>query len=144
MCHQLPIVLVAGFLVQLFLGASYRHLQTSPTETAAAVHPAWPIWGHIAGAAVMLVLAVGTGAYVSSRAAALKPVRILGNGLVHAVGLQIALGVAALVLILMRENQAIPASEVIVTTMHQALGALLLAVAAMLAAWSLRLVAPIV
>ena len=92
----------------------------------------------------MLVLAVGTGAYVSSRAAALKPVRILGKGLVHAVGLQIALGVAALVLILMRENQAIPASEVIVTTMHQALGALLLAVAAMLAAWSLRLVAPIV
>ena len=55
-----------------------------------------------------------------------------------------ALGVAALVLILMRENQAIPASEVIVTTMHQALGALLLAVAAMLAAWSLRLVAPTV
>lgn len=142
--RALPIVLVAGFLVQLFLGASYRHLQTSPTETAAAVHPAWPIWGHIAGAAVMLVLAVGTGAYVSSRAAALKPVRILGKGLVHTVGLQIALGVAALVLILMRENQAIPASEVIVTTMHQALGALLLAVAAMLAAWSLRLVAPIV
>ncbi len=142
--RALPLVLLCGFLVQLFLGASYRHLQTPPTELAAAVHPAWPIWGHVAGAAVMLVLAVSTGAYVSSRASALKPVRILGKGLVHAVGVQIALGVAALVLILMRESAAIPTSEVIVTTVHQAFGALLLAMAAMLAAWSLRLVAPVV
>jgi heme A synthase len=139
--RAMPLVLVALLLVQLFLGASYRHLQIPPHDGQSAVHPAWPIWGHIGGALVILVLAVMTGAIVSSRAREIAPLRILGKGLVHAVGLQLALGIGALVVVLLRVDEKIPAYEVIVTSAHQALGALLLAMSAMLAAFSLRMVA---
>lgn len=139
--RALPVALVIALLVQLFLGASYRHLQVPPHDGIAAVHPAWPIWGHIAGALCILVLAVITGAHASSRAGEVRPVRILGKGLVHAVGLQLALGIGALVVVLIRVDEKIPAYEVIATSAHQAFGAILLAMSAMLAAWSLRAVA---
>ncbi|MFM7050579.1 MAG: COX15/CtaA family protein [Planctomycetota bacterium] len=139
--RALPVALTALLLVQLFLGASYRHLQIPPADGNAAVHPAWPIWGHIAGAFAVLVLAVATGALASSRARDIRPVRILGKGLIHAVGLQLALGIGALVVVLIRTNAAIPVYEVAVTSAHQALGALILATSAMLAAWSLRTIA---
>ena len=77
----------------------------------------------------------------SSRAREIKPVRVLGKGLVHAVGLQLALGIGALVVVLLRVDEKIPSYEVIVTSAHQALGALILAMTAMLAAFSLRMVA---
>ncbi len=139
--RTLPVVLVAALLVQLFLGATYRHLQIPPVDGDAAVHPAWPIWSHIAGAFVILVLAVITGAHASSRARDIKPVRILGKCLVHTVGLQLALGIAALVVVLIRADEKIPHYEVVITTMHQALGALLLAMASVLAVLSRRLIA---
>ncbi|MEY2716709.1 MAG: hypothetical protein RIT24_3052 [Planctomycetota bacterium] len=139
--RSMPVVLVVALLIQLFLGASYRHLQIPPHDGQAAVHPAWPIWGHIGGALLILVLAVMTGAIASSRAHEIKPVRILGKGLVHAVGLQLALGIGALVVVLLRVDEKIPSYEVIVTSAHQALGALILAMTAMLAAFSLRMVA---
>ena len=139
--RALPIMLLCALLVQLFLGASYRHLQVPPHDGFPAQHPSWPIWFHIAGAIVVLVLAVITGALAGSRARNIKPVRILGKGLVHAVGLQVALGVGALVVVLIRVDEKIPGYEVLVTSAHQALGALLLAMTAMLAALSLRFVA---
>ena len=55
-------------------------------------------------------------------------------------GLQFALGIGALVVVLIRVDSQIPAYEVITTSAHQALGAVLLATTAMLAAWCLRLV----
>ena len=58
----------------------------------------------------------------------------------HAVGLQAALGIGALVVVLMRVDSAIPIYEVVATSAHQALGALLLAMTAMLAAWTMRAV----
>lgn len=137
----LPVALVALLLVQLFLGASYRHLQLPPTDGNAAVHPAWPIWGHIFGAFAVLILAVITGAHATSRAGGIRPVRFFGKALIHGVGLQFALGIGALVVVLIRTDARIPAYEVAVTSAHQAIGALILASASMLAAWSLRLVA---
>jgi cytochrome c oxidase assembly protein subunit 15 len=139
--RAMPVALVAVLLVQLFLGASYRHLQIPPTDGQAAQHPAWPVWGHVIGAFVVLSLAVATGALSSSRAREIRPMRILGKGLVHAIGLQFALGIAALVVVLIRETAAIPVYEVLVTSAHQAIGAVILATSAMLAAWSLRAVA---
>lgn len=136
----LPIALIAMLVIQLFLGASYRHLQIPPADGNPAVHPAWPIWGHIIGAFVVVILAIATGATASNRGKEFKPLRILGKGLVHGVGLQFALGIAALVVVLIRVDAKIPAYEVLTTSAHQALGAVLLSTAAMLAAWSLRLV----
>jgi len=136
----LPLALIGMMLVQLFLGASYRHLQIPPIDGNPAVHPQWPVWGHIIGAFVVVTLAVATGATASSRGKEFKPLRILGKGLVHGVGLQFALGIGALVVVLIRVDSQIPAYEVITTSAHQALGAVLLATTAMLAAWCLRLV----
>ena len=48
--------------------------------------------------------------------------------------------IGALVVVLIRVDSQIPAYEVITTSAHQALGAVLLATTAMLAAWCLRLV----
>jgi cytochrome c oxidase assembly protein subunit 15 len=137
----LPVALVALLLVQLFLGASYRHLQIPPTDGNPAVHPAWPIWGHIFGAFAVLILAVITGAHATSRAGSIRPMRFFGKALIHGVGLQFALGIAALVVVLIRTDASIPVYEVAITSAHQAIGALILASASMLAAWSLRLVA---
>jgi cytochrome c oxidase assembly protein subunit 15 len=139
--RALPVALVALLLVQLFLGASYRHLQIPPADGNPAVHPAWPIWGHIFGAFAVLILAVVTGAHASSRAGSIRPIRFFGKALVHGVALQFALGIGALVVVLVRTDARIPAYEVAVTSVHQALGALILASASMLAAWSLRMVA---
>ncbi|MDI9403181.1 MAG: COX15/CtaA family protein [Limnohabitans sp.] len=139
--RTLPVFLVSAMLVQLFLGASYRHLQIPPSEGQPAVHPEWPIWGHIFGAFVVLVLAVVTGAHASSRARDVRPVRFFGKALMHGVGLQFVLGIGALVVVLIRTDARIPVYEVATTSVHQALGAVLLASASMLAVWSLRLVA---
>ena len=139
--RALPLLLLGTLVLQLFLGASYRHLQIPPHDGVAAVHPAWPIWGHIGVAMAILVLAAITGAHASSRAREIPSVRVLGQGIVHTVGLQLALGIAALVVVLMRADEKISSYEVIVTSAHQALGALLLAMTAMLAACSLRFVA---
>jgi hypothetical protein len=84
---------------------------------------------------------VVTGAHASSRAGSIRPIRFFGKALVHGVALQFALGIGALVVVLVRTDARIPAYEVAVTSVHQALGALILASASMLAAWSLRMVA---
>lgn len=139
--RTLPVLLVSAMLVQLFLGASYRHLQIPPSEGQPAVHPEWPIWGHIFGAFVVLILAVVTGAHASSRARDIRPVRVFGKALMHGVGLQFVLGIGALVVVLVRTDARIPTYEVATTSAHQALGAFLLASATMLAVWSVRLVA---
>ena len=136
--RTLPVVLVAVLIVQLFLGASYRHLQIPPSDGQPAQHPAWPVWGHVVGAFVVLSLAVATGALASSRAREIRPMRVFGKGLVHAIGLQFALGIAALVVVIIRETAAIPVYEVLLTSAHQAIGAVILATSAMLAAWSLH------
>jgi cytochrome c oxidase assembly protein subunit 15 len=139
--RALPVALVALMVVQLFLGASFRHLQVPPSGGNAAVYPEWPIWGHIFGAFAVVTVAVIAGAHAASRGKSHAPLRILGKGLVHGVGLQFALGIAALVVVVLRVDAKIPAYEVLTTSAHQALGAALLAMGAMLAAWSLRLVA---
>ena len=138
--RTLPIALLALLVVQLFLGASYRHLQIPPADGNPAVHPAWPIWGHVIGAFVVVIVAVITGALASSRGKEHAPLRILGKALVHGIWLQFALGLAALFVVLIRVDAAIPAYEVLTTSAHQALGAVLLSTTAMLAAWSMRLV----
>jgi predicted RND superfamily exporter protein len=89
----------------------------------------------------VLILAVITGAHATSRAGSIRPMRFFGKALIHGVGLQFALGIAALVVVLIRTDASIPVYEVAITSAHQAIGALILASASMLAAWSLRLVA---
>jgi len=57
----LPAVALAALLMQLFLGASMRHLQLPPTAEAGARIPAWALHGHVTMALVALVLGVRGG-----------------------------------------------------------------------------------
>jgi ABC-type transport system involved in multi-copper enzyme maturation permease subunit len=71
--------------------------------------------------------------------ATLRPLRAVGHGLLMAVGLQVVLGILALVMVITRKTEAIPLWEVVFTSLHQVTGAVLLATSVLLAAWWRRL-----
>ena len=137
----LPAVALGALLMQLFLGASMRHLQVPPTADVGAKIPAWALHGHITMAIIAAVL-VAVAGFRASRAGSPAPVRIAGKAVMHSVGLQFLLGILALVAVLVRRGPDVPWWEVGATTAHQAVGALLLAATASLAVLSLRFTAP--
>lgn len=131
------ILLPAAFVLQLILGALYRHLQPGGGATAAG-HPTWAIHAHM----TMAVVVTGWTILAAGRAWAHRyhPVlATLGKALVVGVSAQLILGIIAVALVWMRKTAEIPTSEVLFTTLHQGLGALLLGLSALLAAWSWRL-----
>lgn len=131
----LPLALV----VQLVLGALYRHLQPGGGASAPG-HPTWAIHAHMA----MAVLVTGAAILAAGRAWAhrLHPVLgRLGCAIGVAVVVQLGLGVVAVAAVWTRTSADIPTFEVVVTTLHQGVGAILLGLATLLAAWSHRLLA---
>lgn len=134
--RAVSVALLAALFVQLCLGAAARHFDRSPGY----LHV---ISTHGVNAFLVLAFAVLTGVR-AARAFNDEPVlRRVGKALMHTTGLQILLGGAALIVVLLYRNREQPHSlDVIVTTAHQATGAALLALAAMAATWSRRLVAP--
>lgn len=131
-------LLPSAFLLQLILGALYRHLQP-PGGVTAAGHPMWAILAHITMAIVVASLV----AVAAGRAwgHAHHPVlRRLGMALIIGVGVQLCLGVVAVAAVWTRAVPAIPAWEAITVTLHQVTGAGLLGLAVLLAAWSRRLI----
>jgi heme a synthase len=129
--HHLTAVLLVVLLVQLLLGALLRHL-----DAALELH---------------LTLAagvIGLGASLGIRLLALygyEPLlRRLGRGLLILLGAQLCLGFAALVARGLRATDGSPHGlDVTLTTLHQAVGALLLAVTVLAALWVRRLVQPL-
>jgi cytochrome c oxidase assembly protein subunit 15 len=137
----LPAVALAALLMQLFLGASMRHLQSTPTADAGAKIPAWALHGHVTMALVAFI-AVFLAGMRCAKVTDLAPVRALGKALMHSVGLQLLLGVGALVAVLLRRGAEVPWWEAASTTAHQALGAVLVACALSLAVLARRATAP--
>jgi cytochrome c oxidase assembly protein subunit 15 len=135
--RSLPLAALAALTMQLFLGAAMRHLQTTPTADAGAKLPAWALHGHVTMALIAFVLVFMAGRR-SAKSVDARPIRALGTGISHAVGLQLVLGIAALVAVLVRRGVEVPWWEAISTTSHQALGALLLAMTASLAVLAYR------
>ena len=66
--------------------------------------------------------------------------RLFGTATAHTLFVQMLLGLAAYVVVLMMEDET--TADVIVATAHQGLGAALLAFAALLMVWSRKLLAP--
>ena len=132
-----PVVL----LLQLFLGAAYRHLQISPSAEGEAIrHPIWAMHGHL-GFSVVALIAVLIAASRMSAAGreGLRPLGRAGSAMALIVAIQVGLGLIALGAVLMRRGPAIPLWELLSTSAHQATGALLLMAAVQGAAWSRRL-----
>jgi cytochrome c oxidase assembly protein subunit 15 len=134
-------LLVGALLLQLILGAMYRHMQH--------VHV---LYTHALWAAFVAGFAVFAGGRASSRNPDQRTLVRNGKAVMHTVGLQIALGIVALIAVLSRQSTppmtsgqatpvgTIPLWEIIFTTAHQAIGALLLGLATMLMLWTRRLV----
>jgi heme A synthase len=125
--RTLQAALVGALLVQLVLGAIQRHL-------------ALGLLIHITLAAIVAVVAIVVGARAWGLYNGSWPVQRLGQLLMSVVGVQVALGIAALAVTQGRAVVGHPTTlEVTLATAHQAVGAGLLALAVLLAAWTRRL-----
>ena len=132
-----PLVL----LMQLFLGAAYRHLQVPPTAVGEAIrHPTWAMHGHLGFSVVALVVVLIAASRMSAAGrAGVTPLARCASTMAIVVAVQVGLGLIALGAVLMRRGPAIPLWELVPTSAHQATGALLLMAAVQGAAWSRRL-----
>lgn len=142
--HKLTTALALCMIVQLSLGAAYRHLAA---VSKGATHA---LYTHAAFAFVVITLAMIAGATMS------KPdqppiLRRIGKSLIHTVGLQFLLGLVSLWAVMVSPTRGAPppepgggpirtpAIEAILTTSHQAVGAVLFALVALAWVWSRRL-----
>jgi cytochrome c oxidase assembly protein subunit 15 len=125
--RQLAILLLAALIVQLILGAFVRHLAAG-------------LLLHITFATAVIMLAVAVGARNWAMQSAHRPLRRLGRLLTILIGVQLILGIGALGVTHGAEPGASPTNlNVFVSTMHQAVGAALLACAVGIVAFSHRL-----
>ncbi|HYB22536.1 MAG TPA: hypothetical protein VED41_01980, partial [Solirubrobacteraceae bacterium] len=116
-----------ALLVQLVLGAIQRQL-------------AHGLVAHVTFAVLVLLLAVVYGARLTGIEPAQPLLRRLGRALIGTACFQVMLGVAALVVVTLREAGAPrPGWQVLITTAHQATGAALLGLATALWLWTFRL-----
>ena len=144
-------LLLGALLLQLTMGAMYRHL--------GSMHP---LWAHVVFSVVVFGLAIIMGSWWIKTArehpgdALMQGLRPVGMALHGVVGVQFLLGWAALALILLGQpgprelsttqvlEQAPPINPwlALVRTAHQANGAILLATATLASVWAWRLTAP--
>jgi heme A synthase len=136
--RRLTFILVGLLIVQLGLGAMYRHLGRSGNNPPEPVHV---LWTHILVAVFVTIttVTVGSRACTTNREQPVLPV--LGKVLLCLVGGQLLLGISAMIAVWSRSaGESAAILEVIVTTAHQVTGALLLAFATLTMLWTLRLV----
>jgi cytochrome c oxidase assembly protein subunit 15 len=123
---------LAGLLcVQLTLGAFFRQ---GIREHNDLMSP-WGM-GHILLAVIVLVVAILAGLQGRKLGDAAPGAARSGKSVLHTVGLQFLLGVAAYGAVMM--GGALAPASVIIATLHQTNGALLLGAAATLHAWNVR------
>ena len=126
-------VLVCSMVLQLILGAVYRHMLGDETLAPKATHI---LYTHIFIAFVVLVVVV----IFALRLLAYDHgvLKTYGKLLMTLVGVQLLLGGGALIAIIINKGVEIPTYEVVLTTLHQANGALLLGASIASLAWTKR------
>jgi cytochrome c oxidase assembly protein subunit 15 len=146
------IVLVILLVIQLMLGALVRHftwaldiqrygLAVDPARLAAVGQ--WALHLHLTVAVIVVLLAVAVGVRAWGIHHDTLPLRRLGKGLLLLTGIQLALGIAALIVTGNDAPGRRPtALDVAVTTAHQVIGAAVLAWAVMLLLWNYRRLTP--
>ncbi len=139
----LSVALLIVVLLQIALGATFRHIQPLADTPRGALMGL--LHGHsFIGSTAVLVLALFCGVRSWGMYADLPPLRRGGTALVHTTILQVLLGVMSFILVpkgARPPGEAIGGLELLFTTAHQAIGAVLLATAANLFAWQRRLLA---
>lgn len=141
--RALTTAFIAVMLVQLSLGAAYRHLAD---VSRGATHA---LYTHVAFSLVVVALAVVTGGGIAAAGREADPIlRRTGKALFHTVGLQFVLGGLALWAVMVSPARGTPAPgggpittpapEALVTMAHQAVGAGLFTLAALAWVWARR------
>lgn len=135
-------LLLAALILQLIIGATYRHLigeMGVKSEQAMMI-----LTGHIFMAVLVTGLILLNGLRASSIHHEHPILKRIGIILLILVGVQLVLGVFATIAVMMRgEGEGIPAIEVLATSIHQANGGLLLGGSTLLAFWYFRLLRPV-
>ncbi len=128
--RRLAAILLVLVLMQLTLGSLLRH-------TDAALHL------HITMAVAVLGVGIALGARLALRRGDVPVLKRLGHGFIHGLSVQFVLGFAALFARNLTADDGGPhAADVVITTFHQATGALLLALAVLAVVWTRRLLRP--
>jgi heme A synthase len=134
-------VLVGAILLQLTLGTWFRQIQPLP-DIGPGLRMGL-LHGHsFVGSSLVLVLVLFCGVRAWGMYANQRAIKRVGKGMVHTVALQVLLGITSFIIVpaeVRPQGEAIPTLEVAVTTAHQAVGAILLAMAVMHAVWVRRL-----
>lgn len=118
-------LLVGLIVVQTFLGALVRHKD-------------WGVMIHITLAGIVAVLALTCAMRAVAIFYRVGPMRRAGIALMVVVGLQLTLGVIALVFRKPITQTDVDFGTAVITTLHQTNGAIMLAVATSLATWTMR------
>ena len=127
-------LLCIAMVLQLLLGAVYRHMMGDEVLAEKATHV---LYTHIAVAFLIVVFAVIVGLRLMGRES--KPLKRTGILLHIFVLLQLLLGGGALVVVLLNKDATVvPMYDVLVTTAHQANGALLLAASFVALFWTVH------
>ena len=133
--------LLVVILLQLTLGTWFRHIQPLP-DIGPGLRMGL-LHGHsFVGSLFVLGLVLFCGVRAWGMYASQRIIKRIGMGMVHVVGLQVALGIASFILVPKSPrgpDEIISALEVTVTTAHQAMGAVVLAMATLYAVWVRRL-----
>jgi len=128
--RTLGICLIAILVIQLVLGAILRHMTGG-------------LLVHITLAVIVILLTVAVGVRSWAHYQDVAILRRLGNALLFLITAQLALGLAALIATgIERSGEPPPPADIVLTTAHQACGALLLTCSVALTLWFFRLVTP--
>jgi len=133
--------LLGVVILQIALGALYRHLDADPQTSEQTLFVTVNI--HMAFGILIAVKLIFVGIRAGAKRRDMPPLSALGMALMILTPLQIVLGLIAYVLVQMVNREPgdpIPATEVIFTSAHQVTGALILAASALLLAWTTRLI----
>ena len=150
--RTLCVVLVAFVTAQLVLGALVRHLtwalqpgryglDAAPEELAA--RGTWALHSHITVAVVVALLAIAVGLRAWGLHASVPVLRRLGVALLSLIGVQVAVGIAALLVTGNDSPAHTPgAVDVTITTTHQTVGAAILGMSTAVLLFTFRLLVP--
>ncbi len=136
---RVPLIGLLVIVLQVTLGAIYRHVQVVNPETMVPSGVKWALHAHLGVALLAIAAMVMVGVKAMRDGAQVPAVRRSGMSIHALLLLQIVLGTLALVAVMMRKSGSIPTWEVAVTTAHQVTGAAIVAAMAMALAWALRL-----
>ncbi len=138
--RRLAVALVIVLILQLVLGAAYRHMITAGGVDAKGASHA--LMAHVGMAVIVTILAIFVGLRGTVVPGRDEIFTWLGRCVLVTVGLQVLLGIGGLAAVLVRPDLGttadVPVIEVLVTSAHQANGAVLLAASVVLAAWYWR------